>query len=179
MGREGFAGIPACIYRAPRNLVAEFLRGIFWGVEHAPGSEATVAPAAAGGVTLTYSLAPGARTGQYAAMVTTDVGGIADVQWMRVVLSADAAMRVSLQLRQPASGTDGHRWRRSVAIGPEPRTLIVPIEQFKPVDHAPALVPDHVRGILVVVDTVNTPPGRRGTVTLHELRAEVGPPPLD
>jgi Holliday junction DNA helicase RuvB len=34
--REGFSGLPACIYRAPRLLVAEFLRGVFWGVEHAP-----------------------------------------------------------------------------------------------------------------------------------------------
>ncbi|MCB0879499.1 MAG: Holliday junction branch migration DNA helicase RuvB [Thermoleophilia bacterium] len=34
--REGFDGIPTCIYRAPRLLVAEFLRGVFWGVEHAP-----------------------------------------------------------------------------------------------------------------------------------------------
>ena len=36
MTREGFDGIPAAIYRAPRLRVAEFLRGIFWGVEHAP-----------------------------------------------------------------------------------------------------------------------------------------------
>ncbi|MCW2927638.1 MAG: ruvB [Thermoleophilia bacterium] len=36
LAREGLAGIPACIYRAPRLLVAEFLRGIFFGVEHAP-----------------------------------------------------------------------------------------------------------------------------------------------
>ncbi|MCW2960200.1 MAG: ruvB [Thermoleophilia bacterium] len=34
--REGFADVPECIYRAPRLLVAEFLRGLFWGVEHAP-----------------------------------------------------------------------------------------------------------------------------------------------
>jgi len=147
-----------------------------WGVEHAPGSEASVAPAPAGGVTLTYALAPGERAGQYAALVTPDVGGIADVRWMTAVLSADAPMRVSLQLRQPAGDKDGYRWRRSLAIGPEPQTLIVPIEEFKPVDGAPALVPDHVRAILVVVDTVNTPPGRRGTVTLHELRAETGAP---
>ena len=77
---------------------------------------------------------------------------------------------------QPASGTDGYRWRRSVAIGPEPQTLLVPVEELKAVDGAPALVPDRVRGILVVVDTVNTPPGRRGTVSLHELRAEAGAP---
>jgi hypothetical protein len=84
-------------------------------------------------------------------------------------------MRVSRQLRHPAGRTDGYRWRRSLAIGPEPQTLIVPVEELKPVDGAPKLVPDHVRGILVVVDTVNTAPGRRGTVTLHELRAEAGP----
>ncbi|MCW2922845.1 MAG: ruvB, partial [Thermoleophilia bacterium] len=36
LGRDGFATIPACIYPAPRTLVAEFLRGLFWGVEHAP-----------------------------------------------------------------------------------------------------------------------------------------------
>ncbi len=34
--RDGFGAIPACVYRAPRLLVAEFLRGVFWGVEHAP-----------------------------------------------------------------------------------------------------------------------------------------------
>jgi hypothetical protein len=148
-----------------------------WGVEHSPGSEASVAPADTRGVTLTYALASGERASQYAALVTPDVGGIAGMQWMKVVLSADAPMRVSLQLRRPEGGKDGFRWRRSLAIGPGPQTLIVPIEEFKPVDGVLELVPDHVRGILVVVDTVNTPPGRRGTVTLHELRAEVGPPP--
>jgi hypothetical protein len=29
-----------------------------------------------------------------------------------------------------------------------------------------------VRSVLVVVDTTNTPPGQRGTVTVHEIRAE-------
>jgi hypothetical protein len=57
-----------------------------WGVEHSTGSEASVAPAGTGGVTLTYALAPGERASQYAALVTTDVGGIADMQWMKVVL---------------------------------------------------------------------------------------------
>jgi hypothetical protein len=79
-------------------------------------------------------------------------------------------MRVSLQLRT----ADGHRWRRSVVIGPDVTAVEVPIGEFAPIGDAPALVLDHVRGILVVVDTINTPPGRGGTVTLHELRAEVG-----
>jgi hypothetical protein len=29
-----------------------------------------------------------------------------------------------------------------------------------------------VRSILLVVDTVNTPPGRKGSVVVHEIRAE-------
>lgn len=36
MTRDGFASIPDPIYRAPRTVVAEFLRGVFWGTEHAP-----------------------------------------------------------------------------------------------------------------------------------------------
>jgi hypothetical protein len=141
-----------------------------WDVEHSPGSEASVTPSGAAGVTLAYALAPGDRASQYAAMATPDVGGIDGVQWMKVTLSADAPMRVSLQLRTP----DGHRWQRSLVAGPEVTTQMVPVAAFAPVGGAPALVPDRVRGILVVVDTVNTPPGRRGTVTLHELRAEIG-----
>ena len=143
-----------------------------WGVEHSPGSEASVAPSGATGVTLAYALAPGDRVSQYAALVTPDVGGIDGFQWMKTTLSADAPMRVSLQLRTP----DGHRWQRSLVVGREVTTQLVPVAAFAPVDGAPPLVPDHVRSILVVVDTVNTPPGRRGTVTLHELRAEIGVP---
>jgi len=36
LGRDGFSSIPTCIFRAPRLRMAEFMRGIFWGVEHAP-----------------------------------------------------------------------------------------------------------------------------------------------
>jgi hypothetical protein len=140
-----------------------------WGVEHSPGSEASVSATATNSWMLTYALAPGARAGQYAALVTTDVGGIDGATVIKALLSSEAPMRVSLQLRTP----DGHRWQRSVVIGPEVTTVAVPMTAFAPVDGAPALVPDNVRGILVVVDTVNTLPGRRGTVTLHDLRAEV------
>ena len=34
--RDGFSGLPDSLYRAPRTIVAEFIRGLFWGVEHAP-----------------------------------------------------------------------------------------------------------------------------------------------
>ena len=143
-----------------------------WGVERSPGSAASVAPTATGGVTLTYTLAAGERASQYAALVTTDVGGIDGATWIKAMLSADAPMRVSLQLRT----ADGHRWQRSLVIGPEPVTVVVPTTTLAPVAGAPALVLDHVRGVLVVVDTVNTPPGRRGSVTLHDLRAEATSP---
>lgn len=33
---NGFVAIPSCIYKAPKPLVMEFLKGVFWGTEHAP-----------------------------------------------------------------------------------------------------------------------------------------------
>ncbi len=34
--RDGMTAVPSILLRAPRLLVAEYLRGLFWGVEHAP-----------------------------------------------------------------------------------------------------------------------------------------------
>jgi hypothetical protein len=146
-----------------------------WAVEHARGSDAALAGIAP--VTLTYALAPGERASQYAALVATDVGGLSWARWLRVTLSADRPMRVSLQLRDPAGGADGRRWQRSLVIGPETTTHVVPLDGFTPIDAGGGPLPvTSIRAILIVVDTVHTPPGRRGTVTLHELRAEAGTP---
>jgi hypothetical protein len=142
-----------------------------WTVEQSPGSDAAVAGALP--VTLTYALAPGERASQYAALVTTDVGALSWARWLRLALSADRQMRVSLQLREPAGGTDGRRWRRSLVIGPETSTHVVPLDSFAPVEAGTGTLPlTSIRSILIVVDTIHTPPGRRGTVTLHGLRAE-------
>ena len=58
-------------------------------------------------------------------------------------------------------------------IGPEVSTHVVPVTDFLPIDDASGPPPvTRVRSVLVVVDTTNTPPGQRGTVTVHEIRAE-------
>jgi hypothetical protein len=152
-----------------------------WGVEHAPGSTARVerlAPAPADPhpatpVRLDYALAPGARASQYAALVSSDIGTLSWARWLRLTLSADRPMRVSLQVREPSAASAPRRWQHSLVIGPEPSTHIVAIADLAPI--APAVGPPpvtQVRSILLVVDTVNTPPGRRGQVVVHEIRAE-------
>ena len=152
-----------------------------WRVEHAANAEARLEPAnappaaaaAAPPVRLAYTLAPGARASQYAALVTSDVGGLSWASWLRVRLSADRPMRVSIQLREPLGEQAARRWYRSLVIGPEVSTHVVPVRDFLPIDDASGPPPvTRVRSVLVVVDTTNTPPGQAGTVTMHEIRAE-------
>jgi hypothetical protein len=156
-----------------------------WRVEHAANAEARLDPAgappaaatpaadAAPPVRLAYALGPGARASQYAALVSSDVGGLSWAAWLRLRLSADRPMRVSIQLREPLGGQASRRWYRSLAIGPEVSTHVVPVTGFLPIDDASGPPPvTRVRSLLVVVDTTNTPPGQAGTVTVHEIRAE-------
>jgi hypothetical protein len=149
-----------------------------WTVEHSPGSRgdltriaADPAGGAAARVGLSFELAPGERAGQYAGLVTSDIGTLSWARWLRLDLGVDAPMRVSLQLREPAAG--GRRWQRSIVLDPVRQDHVVPLDTFAPVADASGPVPvDRVRSFLIVVDTVNTPPGRRGEVVVHSLRAE-------
>ena len=151
-----------------------------WRVEHAANAEARLEPAGAppaagdaSAVRLAYTLAPGARASQYAALVTSDVGVLSWAAWLRLRLSADRPMRVSVQLREPLGGRAARRWYRSLVIGPEVSTHVVPVTGFLPIDDASGPPPvTRVRSVLIVVDTTNTPPGQTGTVTVHEIRAE-------
>jgi hypothetical protein len=152
-----------------------------WRVEHAANAEARLeSPGPTGAaadapppVRLAYTLAPGARASQYAALVTPDVGVLSWAAWLRLRLSADRPMRVSIQLREPVGGQAARRWYRSLVIGPEVSTHVVPLTGFLPIDDASGAPPvTRVRSVLVVVDTTNTPPGQGGSVTVHEIRAE-------
>jgi hypothetical protein len=153
-----------------------------WTVEHSPGSRAELrrigADPAPGGpparrIGLGFELAGGERAGQYAALVTSDIGTLGWARWLRLDLAAGAPLRVSLQLREPAAGGGGRRWRRSIALEPARQTYVVPLDSFVPVADAAGPVPvDRVRALLIVVDTVNTPPGRGGEIVVHGLRAE-------
>ena len=153
-----------------------------WTVEHSPGSSARIGRAVADGPPgaapppvdlLQFSLAQGARASQYAAFVTDDIGTLSWARWLSLRLAAGTPMRVSIQLREPTPGGGARRWQRSIVIGPEGAPQRLPIAGFAPVGEATGPPPvDRVRSLLIVVDTVNTPPGRTGSLVLHELRAE-------
>ena len=105
--------------------------------------------------------------------MTSDVGVLSWAAWLRLRLSADRPMRVSIQLREPLGGQAARRWHRSLAIGPGVSTHVVPLTAFLPIDDASGPPPvTRVRSVLVVVDTTNTPPGQTGSVTVHGIRAE-------
>jgi hypothetical protein len=79
-------------------------------------------------------------------------------------------MRVSMQLRSPTSGA---RWIRSVVVEREPNLSVVPFSGMVQVYPAPLPIPlDAIDSLLFVVDTINTPPGRAGTVWIDDVRLE-------
>jgi hypothetical protein len=154
-----------------------------WTVEHSPGSSARIGRVLLDGVpdprgpaaldTLVFALAAGARASQYAAFATDDIGTLSWAQWLRLRLTSATPMRVSLQVREPLADGGAHRWQRSIVIGPEATPIVVPIAELRAVGDATGPPPvGRIRSLLIVVDTVNTPPGRSGELVLRELVAE-------
>jgi hypothetical protein len=131
--------------------------------EPAPWNEEAVA--------LHYALPPGERAGQYAALVTgVGQGGLS--RWTRLGFkaAADAPMRVSVQVRNPRSGA---RWRRSVVVDPRPQDLLITFAEMVAVDGPPVPITlGEIDSLLFVVDTTNTPTGRRGTLWIDDVRLE-------
>jgi hypothetical protein len=146
-----------------------------WRVEQDAASQAQLAVEAATwneeAVALQYALAPGERSGQYAALVTgVGQGGLS--RWTRLSFkaAADAAMRISVQVRNPRSGA---RWRRSVVVDTRPQDLLVTFAEMVAVDGPPVPIPlGDIDSLLFVVDTTNTPTGRRGTLWIDDVRLE-------
>ena len=151
-----------------------------WHVEQDGASRArvTVKEPAWGGLAMAfeYGLGPGDRAGQYAALVSAvGQGDLPDLTRVSFKAAADAAMRVSVQLRAPATGA---RWLRSVVVEPGPGVLTVPFSDMIPVEQAPIPIPlADVDSLLFVVDTTNTPAGRHGIVWIDDVRLERAPGP--
>jgi hypothetical protein len=142
-----------------------------WTIEREPSSSGEMR-VADDGVRFTFHLGEGAARGQYAALVhelpqDTSVTGI------RFAAHANVPMRVSVQVRLGGEHL-GERWRRSVYVGPETRTVDVPIEDFDRADGGTAdrLDPSRVsaQSLLFVVDTLNTKPGIAGTLTIGDVQ---------
>ena len=175
---------PAAPVRVAARSEAFAVADTAWTVEQSPGSRADIATLAADPapgaavsaprpIALHFELAPGERAGQYAALATSDIGTLSWASWLRLELGVGVPMRLSLQLREPMPGGGARRWHRSLVVDPAQSTYLVPLASFAPVADATGPAPvTRVRSLLIVVDTVNTPPGRRGEIVLRGLRAE-------
>jgi hypothetical protein len=156
---------------ATSRLVLE--PGAAWAIEHDPASNGSATVEAAQ-LRFDFTLGPGIPAGQFAAL-TTSVGGETGFDRLQFVARAAEPMRLSVQARLPPGG-EGQRWRRSVYIDDTPRLIVIRLEDLQPVDAGTTQRPlvSHVRGVLFVVDTVNTSPGASGTIWLKDIALGIG-----
>ncbi len=144
-----------------------------WGVEHDPGSSATLDRSS--GIGVRFALASSGTASPFAALdATTAVSP--NALGIAFVGRADEPMRVSVQVRVPTSG-EGLRWQRSVYLGPEPREVVIPFSEMTALGGAtPAGPPrlDDVRTVLFVVDLVNARRGSAGRFALSDVRFYTG-----
>jgi hypothetical protein len=139
-----------------------------WTVEREPSSVGEI-ESDGGRVGLRYRLGDGSPHGQYAALAIPihEASGVARVE---LTVQASQPMRVSVQVRL-RGGRDGQRWRRSIYLDATPRSLVIPLQDFEPVDvrttRRPIVTP--IQSLLVVVDTVNTATGSSGTLWLSNV----------
>jgi hypothetical protein len=145
------------------------IQGGPWHVEKDDASTAMVSQTdpPKGEVALRYRLSNHARP--YAALVIS-VGNALTAQ-TRLAFRAHATgpMRVSVQARHPQSAS---RWQRSVFLDTEPREIVVPFDDMRPIGGAGRFEPSRADTVLFVVDTINTLPGSSGSVTVGDLRVE-------
>jgi hypothetical protein len=139
-----------------------------WTVEREPSSVGEIVRDE-GRIGLHYRLGDGAPRGQYAALAIP-AGDPSGIDRVELTAQASQPMRVSVQVRLPGGDGD-RRWRRSIYLDQTPRSLVMPLQDFEPVDmrttRRPIVTP--IQSLLVVVDTVNTAPGTSGTLWLSNV----------
>ena len=169
------AAVPTAVPPTPRGTSLP-APGEPWQIERHTGAAATLTEDG-DGFRLAFTLGNSADT-YVAAARTFRPGAFAGVGALRFDAEASQPMRVSLQLRRRRGrgGGPAARWRRSFHVGPEPRVVRSPIEEFAPAwrDVPPDLDPAAVNALLIVVDTVNTAPGTSGVLTVEDVRVEPG-----
>jgi hypothetical protein len=170
---------PAPIEPPPSNAVRRIFGGVekgSWRIEKdretTTSIEVGVAPWGGRGLRLTYRLATGVPRGQYAAAAAAlDPTKLPDWDRVRFRATATPEMRISVQVREPATG---RRWRRSIVLDREPRESVVRLDDMSYVE--PVLSGRPPRGkldtLLFVVDTTNARPGSEGTIWIGDIDLE-------
>ena len=126
-------------------------------------------PAGAPGIEWSFALAPGTAAGQFAAMAVPVSEGLSSFDRVRFRVSAAAPMRAWVQLRAPVGKTE--RWGRTFFVDATPRIVDLPLNTFAPigVTSSPQAPLARVDSLLFVVDTLNTLPGSKGTMTISAV----------
>ena len=116
-----------------------------------------------------FALSPGTAAGQFAAVAVPVSGGLAAFDRVRFLVSAAAPMRVWVQLRAPVGNTE--RWGRTFYADGESRVVDVAFATFAAIGatSSPQAPLDRVDTLLFVVDTLNTLPGTKGSMTISEV----------
>ncbi len=148
---------------APATDALDVLGSSAWRVERDPTSTGQL-DHDGGALRFRYALGPGRPASPYAAAVVA-VDGTSGFDRVQLTARADRPMRISVQVRLPGGG-GGQRWRRSAYVDDQVRTIVLPLSTFVAADRPTSQQPiaSVVRELLVVVDTVNTSPGTRGTI---------------
>ncbi|MBM3776882.1 MAG: hypothetical protein FJW23_01415 [Acidimicrobiia bacterium] len=149
-----------------------------WAIEHSEGSDAALdeGRGLSGGVQaqIRYAISGAESSHPYAAAAVPLPDGLAGFARLRFRIGADRPMRVSVQLRVPASET-GERWQRSVYVADVTRDVSIDLDDLRPFKDTSEQLPplDLVRDLLFVVDTVNTASGSSGLFWIEGLGGEV------
>ena len=116
-----------------------------------------------------FSLSPGPAAGQFAAVRVPVSGGLSGFERVRFRVSASAPMRVWVQLRAPVGNTE--RWGATFYADTESRIVDVAFATFNPIgETSTRSAPfDRVDSLLFVADTLNSLPGRTGSMNISEL----------
>jgi hypothetical protein len=143
-----------------------------WRVEKSAASEGVlnIAPGVEGPrLSLRYGLGGTRSEGPYVALVTRPDAPVR--AFTRLTLSGQASrpMRLSVQFRAPDGGME-QRWRRSVFLDENARTVTVAFDDMKPVGSATGS--PEAGDLLFVVDTVNAAPGASGQFWIDDVRFE-------
>lgn len=131
-------------------------------IEQDDASTIEVLTDSSGGFDMTYTLASEGRVPPWVAAAWTLPDDAGEFDGVTVTMDADGPLRVSWQLRSPASGDE--RWRKSVFVSSVRQTRNLAFTVFKPVRRDLPQSAPLVTGsaLLLVVDSVNAEPGTSG-----------------
>jgi hypothetical protein len=143
-----------------------------WTVEHSVLAAGDVGNARAIDGTqlhMRYALGGARADGPFVAFAVP-VRGMTGFMRLMFAGHAKAPMRVSVQLRA-AAGQGSGRWRRSVYLDENQRTISLPFDEFRAAESSTPAAPslETISSLLFVIDTMNTALGTNGEFWIDDV----------